>query len=92
MKNRNEKFLYIWRLSRFLYENGKTMSGEELAMHLNRNEFKTSYGTEYEGGRGTYRLVAAVWEWLQNDLKLSEEAKMVASSFVNSENLYAFDC
>jgi hypothetical protein len=49
----NEKKIYIWRLATFLHANSMLMSGEELAEHLNRNKFLTSYGTEYEGERGT---------------------------------------
>ena len=48
----NEKKLYIWKLATFLHSQEMVMSGEELAEHLNRNQFLTIYGTEYQGGRG----------------------------------------
>ena len=58
----NRKRMYIWRLAALLAEYGMTMSGEELAAHLNRNNFLTEYGTPYAGARGTYKLIDEVWE------------------------------
>ena len=66
------------------------MSGDELADHLNRNKISTSYGTEYTGGRGTYRLIKLTWEWLYNDLGFSNEAKKVAKAFVKADGSYAY--
>ena len=91
MNERNKKFMYIWRLARFLVQHEMRMSGEELAIHLNRNEIKTNYGAEYEGGRGTYRLIHAVWNWINDDLALPEEARFVAEAFVNADSVYAYD-
>lgn len=87
----NEKKLYIWKLATFLHSQEMLMSGEELAEHLNRNQFLTSYGTEYQGGRGTYKLINQTWKWLHNDLKLPEEAKHVASAFVKPNGGYAYE-
>jgi len=86
----NEKKFYIWKLANFLDSNGTTMSGEELADHLNRNEFKTSYGTEFEGKRGIYRLIKFTYDWL-SDLDLPKEASKVASSYVNKDGGYAYE-
>ena len=36
------KKMYLWRLAKFLHENGKVMTVTELAAHLNTNGFKTS--------------------------------------------------
>lgn len=66
------------------------MSGEELAVHLNRNNFLTNYGTEYQGGRGTYTLIRETWNWLQNDLHLTDEAAKVAEVFVKPDGSYAY--
>ncbi len=87
----NKKKYYIWQLASFLRYHNMTMSAEELADHLNRNEFLTSYGTEYQGGRGTYKLIKETWDWLQNGLQLSEEAKKVAEAFVKSDGTYAYE-
>lgn len=86
----NDKKTYVWKLAVFLSSQKMVMSGEELAEHLNRNKFLTSYGTEYQGGRGTYRLISQTWEWLQNELKLEEEAKHVALAFVKPDGKHAY--
>jgi hypothetical protein len=87
----NEKKTYIWRLATFLHTNGMVMSGEELAQHLNRNEFLTSYGSEYQGGRGTYKLITQTWKWLHDDLGLVPEAEHVAKAFVQPDGGYAYE-
>jgi hypothetical protein len=87
----NEKKYYIWQLASFLASHEMTMSAEELAEHLNRNRFKTNYETEYQGGRGTYTLIHATWNWLENELHLSCEAEKVAKAFVKSDGTYAYN-
>ncbi len=86
----NEKKLYIWKLGAFLFDHEMIMSGEELANHLNRNNFLTSYGTEYAGGRGTYKLIKETWNWL-NTLKLNKEAEKVARAFVKPDGKYPYE-
>ena len=90
MNEMNEKKTYIWRLAAFLHTNSMVMSGEELAQHLNRNNFLTSYGTEYEGKRGTYTLITQTWCWLNDELCLPKEAKHVAMAFVKPDGGYAY--
>jgi hypothetical protein len=85
----NQKKAYIWKLSIFLTSNEMVMSGEELADHLNRNNFLTSYGTEYEGGRGTYKLIKETYHWLVK-LELQNEADKVAKSFVKPDGTFAY--
>lgn len=87
----NKKKYYIWQLAAFLSNHKMTMSGEELAAHLNRNKFLTSYGSEYQGGRGTYKLIGETWDWLQNQLQLPDEAKKVAEAFVKPDGTYAYN-
>ena len=89
--NMNDKKTYIWKLAVFLYSQEMVMSGEELADHLNRNKFLTSYGTEYQGGRGTYRLIKQTWAWLNDDLGLDKEALCVARAFVKPNGGYAYE-
>lgn len=86
----NEKKHYIWQLASFLRGHDMRMSGEELADHLNRNKILTSYGSEYQGGRGTYKLIKETWEWLQNGLGLPNEAKKVAEAFVKPDGTHAY--
>lgn len=88
--NMGDKKVYIWKLAAFLSSQKMVMSGEELAEHLNRNNFLTSYGTEYQGGRGIYRLIHQTWDWLKNELKLEKEAEYVALAFVTADGKYAY--
>ena len=80
--NMNDKKTYVWKLATFLHGQNMVMSGEELAEHLNRNNFLTSYGQEYQGGRGTYRLIKQTWKWLNDELGLEKEAFHIARAFV----------
>ena len=85
----NQKKAYIWKLAIFLESNGMIMSGEELAEHFNRNNFLTSYGTEYKGGRGTYKLISETYHWLK-DLGLQKEADKIANVFVKPDGTFAY--
>lgn len=85
-----KKRLYVWQLASFLRQYGMTMSGEELAAHLNRNRFFAGTGERYRGGRGTYTLIRETWKWVQNELELPEEAKKVADAFVKPDGTYAY--
>jgi hypothetical protein len=85
----NQKKAYIWKLAIFLESNGMIMSGEELAEHFNRNNFLTSYGTEYKGGRGTYKLISETYHWLK-DLGLQKEADKIAKVFVKPDGSFAY--
>jgi len=87
----NEKKLYIWKLADFLFRNKMVMSAEELAEHLNRNDFLTSYGTEYAGGRGTYKLISETWSWLENELHFPTESAKIAKAFVKPDGSYAYN-
>ena len=84
-----DKKEYIKRLAIFLVDNGTTMSGEDLAKHLNWNNFKTSYGSEYQGGRGTYTLIHATYDWLVSNEK-QIDANKVAIAFQKPDGAYAY--
>jgi hypothetical protein len=87
----NEKKNYIWQLASFLYSCKMKMSGEELADHLNRNNFLTSYGTEYQGGRGTYKLIRETYHWLESELNLPNEATKIADVYVKPDGTHAYE-
>lgn len=91
MNEMNKKKLYVWRLAAFLHDNHMVMSGDELAAHLNRNNFKTEYGAQYEGTRGTYKLIRETWSWVNNELGLEDEAAKVANSFVKPDGTHAWE-
>ena len=86
----NKKKHYVWQLAAFLINHNTQMSAEELAEHLNRNKIFTSYGTEFEGGRGTYKLIAETYHWLEN-MQLQDEARKVAEAYVKPDGTYAYD-
>lgn len=81
MNAMSAKKVYVWKLADFLSQHKMKMSGEELADHLNRNGFLTGYGTEYQGGRGTYKLIRETWILLNETLGLPDEAKKVYDAF-----------
>jgi hypothetical protein len=91
MSSINSTKYYVWQLGAFLNEHKMNMSGEELAEHLNRNNFLTSYGDKYSGGRGTYKLIRETWNWVNHDLGLESEAEKVALAFVKPDGTYAYE-
>ena len=91
MNAMNEKKLYVWRLATFLRSNDKTMDGDELADHLNRNRFRTAQGTPFEHGRGIYKLIHETFNWINNELELEDEAHKVASAYVQPDGKHAWD-
>ena len=85
----SDKKEYIVKLATFLASHKMKMSGEELAKHLNRNNFLTSYGTEYKGGRGTYKLIRDTYKWLHENSRL-DDAGYVANVFVRPNGIHAY--
>jgi hypothetical protein len=81
---------YVRRLANFLRSNGTIMAATELAEHLNRNGFKTTTGSEYEGGRGTYTLIHATYDWLVS-IKAPDDAENVAKAFSKPNGDYAYN-
>ena len=84
-----DKKIYVGDLGEFLTNHGTKMSVPELARHLNRNNFKTNYGEEYKGERGTFTLVEAVYNELVkagNQIK----ADKVAKAFPKDDGSYAY--
>lgn len=80
---------YITKLGEFLTDNKKTMSVPELAEHLNRNNFKTNYGSDFQGKRGTYTLVDAVYDELV-DAGNKLKADKVSAAFPKNDGTYAY--
>lgn len=84
-----DKKKYIAELGEFLTDNGMKMSVPELANHLNRNNFKTNYGEEYKGERGTYTLIEAVYNELSKAGNQTK-AEKVAKAFPKNDGTYAY--
>lgn len=81
---------YIGHLANVLVSNNATMTGEKLADHLNEIGFETSYGTQYEGGRGTYTLIHATYDWLAANGKQAD-ADNVALAFKKPDGTCAYN-
>ena len=86
--NINDKHEYIALLAQFLTANNMKMSGSELANHINRNGFKTSYGAYYKGGRGTYKLIRSCYLHFEKERKDLSDA--IALAFVKENGEYAY--
>ncbi len=86
----NEKRFYLVKLADFLASNGMIMEGQELVEHLNRNNFLTSYGTKYAGGRGIYKLLGETYKWLDK-LRLVKECENFAKAFVKGDGKYPWE-
>ena len=85
-----EKHEYLNLLAASLFDNKKAMSGEELAKHLNRNGFETTYGSEYTGKRGVYKLIESTYVWSEQKFG-AESCHKVARAFVKSDGSYAYE-
>jgi hypothetical protein len=81
---------YIGHLANVLVSNNTTMTGENIAHHLNEIGFKTSYGTEYEGGRGTYKLISDTYDWFVAKGKQAD-ADNIAHAFTKPDGTYAYN-
>jgi len=85
-----DKKEFIRKLGSFLVSTDATMTGKTLADLLNWNGFKTSYDTEYAGGRGTYKLIRATYDWLVK-IGDQEAADKVAEAFKKPNGTYAYE-
>jgi hypothetical protein len=85
-----DKKEYIKQLAIFLVSTKTSMNGETLATLLNWNNFKTSYGSRYEGGRGTYTLIHATYDWLVKNGNQADADK-VALAFKKPDGSYAYN-
>lgn len=65
------------------------MHVKELAGLLNWNGFTTNYGTSFKGGRGTYTLIHATYDWLMATGRPTD-ADNVAKSFKKPDGNYAY--
>ena len=81
---------FISDLANKLIAGGKTMAGNDLAIELNLNNFKTDAGDQYKGKRGTYRLIKSTHDWLYSK-KMLTEANNVALAFPKPNGKYAYN-
>ncbi len=84
-----EKYYLLAKLAKFLVENRLIMKGGELAEFLNTNDYKTSYGSRYEGGRGIYTVIRNCWHYYNNK-KETDTVQNIENAFVNAYGNPAF--
>ena len=57
---------------------------------LNSLGYHTSYGTEYQAGRGSYRTIACAWRHYQEGLNQPDVAESIALAFTKPNGDYAY--
>ncbi|MFN2260435.1 MAG: hypothetical protein ABR595_00015 [Psychroflexus sp.] len=83
------KVTLIKEIAENLVSNNKTMSYDQLAIHLNDIGCKTSFGTKYTGNRGVARLISSVYKKVKSrDQKAAEK---IAKAFTNINGKYPWD-
>lgn len=87
-----KKTKFIAELAKDLESRKETKTGQQLVDILNTKGFRTSYNTEYSGGRGIYRLLDAVYNRLKEESGEGEgtDAHNVAVSFTDATGDYAW--
>ena len=91
MSNEEAKKQYIRKRANELSKVGKSITAKDLADELNKSGLETSYGTPFQGGRGTYMLIRATYRWLDTTLGSPEEASHVARAFTKPDGRYAYE-
>jgi len=76
------KLVYVQDTANYCRSRGITITVPTLAGDLNNARIRTNSGQPYQGGRGTYRLIAAVYHRLQQQ-GLLDDAENVALVFVS---------
>jgi ABC-type uncharacterized transport system YnjBCD substrate-binding protein len=90
--DRDRKFNAVFSHAASLAAQGVTETFDDLAAWLNRNGFRTGYGTPYTGGRGVARLVHAVYAYAHDELGMGDAgAAPVAEAFTNRNGAFAYE-
>ena len=71
---------HIYKLAVFLNGSKSRMTVADLAMNLNANAFMTSYGTRYQGLRGTYTLLHNTYKVIEQLFGPAQAALIAHSS------------
>jgi hypothetical protein len=67
-----------------------TIQVAHIVAAMNHLGYTTSYGTEYEGGRGSFTLIHATYDWLVAQAKQGD-ADMVAMTYVKPDGSFAYE-
>ena len=91
MDNLIRKRQFVRELANKLSAAGETIDAAELAVRLNSAGHLTTYGTQFAGRRGTYRLIRTVYVWLDETIGSHDEATAVARAFTKPNGRYAYE-
>ena len=58
---------FVGNLANELAKKGSTMNQRQVSSALNASGRKTTYGTDYQGGRGTNKLVSTSCDYFDNN-------------------------
>lgn len=81
---KEEKINYVRDLANSLAQFNVDITVAQFRDGLNQSGILTEYDTEYEGKRGTYRLLSCVWKVL-TDQGDNESAKNVAERILTND-------
>lgn len=84
-----EKQRVVLGLAALANVEGRTITASNLAKALNSLGYRTRYKTEYQGKRGTYTLVKAVYYVVLDECG-EEMATVVSKAFVNDKGEYVY--
>lgn len=85
-----DKYAFVAWVAAELTKRKSCMSVPTLAKLANKRGYRTGYGEEYGGGRGTYRLVSGTYHRLDRAGK-KKEAAMVADAYRKPDFTYAYE-
>lgn len=84
------KYCFIFDLAKRLVDSKLSMSCSQLVCVLNANNYRTSYGTEYDpNGRGIYRVIRSVYYFAMHELE-RKDYDVVANAFTKPNGEYAW--
>jgi hypothetical protein len=80
---------YIHEVAVAAYQSKTKIQVVDIVAAMNHLGYTTSYATEYKGGRGSYTLIHATYDWLVSQGKQGD-ADMVAMTYVKPDGSYAY--
>jgi hypothetical protein len=86
--NNQRKYKFVAWVAHELNKQGAFMSVPRLVRLANEVGYRTNYGTEYQEGRGSYRLVrGAYWRYFDEE---PDTARAIAEAFRKPDFTYAY--
>lgn len=80
---------HIYNLALLLNGSKSQMTAADLAANLNAHGFTTSYGTPYQGMRGTYTLLHSTYEVVERAYGRAQAA-IIANTFTKPNGTFAW--